>query len=320
MEVLWLSAQDVINTGLTAEECMTLVRKAVEWQSAGQLESPPKLGIHPPKGRHIHAMPAFISPMDSAGVKWIADFPQNYLHGLPTITALIILNSPETGAPLCVLEGGTITAMRTAAMTGVTLRLCANPDARTVTIVGTGTQARAHARLLPKALPGLAAIRVVGLVPEDAKAFCRELAPSLGCELIPFTDRGEAVRGADVIVTLTTAVTTRLLEPEWLGPGVTAVVLDNGGKETTILHSLDRVVVDNRDAFASEEVHHRFSTGVPYIDADLGEILAGKLAGRQKPQERVLVLNLGIAACDIAVATEIYRRAVSSGLGISMKL
>ena len=319
MEVLWLSAQDVRNTGLTAEECMGLVRKAVEWQTAGQLEAPPKLGIHPPKGRHIHAMPAFIPPMDSVGVKWIADFPQNYLQGLPTITALIILNSPETGVPLCVLEGGTITAMRTAAMTGVTLRLCANPDVRTATILGTGTQARAHAILLPKALPSLEAIRVVGLVPKDATAFCREMGPSLHCELIPFPDRGEAVRGTDVVVTVTTAVTTRLLEPDWLASGITAVVLDNGGKETTILHSMDRVIVDNRDAFASEEVRQRFPTGLPRIDADLGQILTGRLKGRGNAQERVLVLNLGIAVCDIAVATEVYRRAVISKLGVMMK-
>ena len=82
---------------------------------------------------------------------------------------------------------------------------------------------------------------------------------------------------------------------------------------------MDRVIVDNRDAFASEEVRQRFPTGLPRIDADLGQILTGRLKGRGNAQERVLVLNLGIAVCDIAVATEVYRRAVISKLGVMMK-
>jgi ornithine cyclodeaminase/alanine dehydrogenase-like protein (mu-crystallin family) len=111
-----------------------------------------------------------------------------------------------------------------------------------------------------------------------------------------------------------------LLEAGWLKSGVTAVVLDNGGKETRILRFVDRIIVDDRRAFTSEEVRHRFPTGVPALDAEIGEILAGKAPGRRGSEERILILNLGIAACDIAMAAEVYRRAIQLGLGTRLCL
>ncbi len=319
MEILWLSRNDVDTIGLTPEECMCLVQRAMKWYAEGLLEVPTKLGIHPPKGRHIHAMPAFIAPIGAAGVKWVADFPNNKMAGLPTLQALIVLNDSETGAPLCVMEGGTVTALRTAAMTGVSLRACALPDAKVATIVGTGVEALSHAMTLPQALPTLDKICIVGRDTLAATRFCKEVAPKAGIELIPFSDRKSAVCGSEVVVTVTNSVDTRLLEPDWVAPGATVAVLDNGGKETTILHSMDRVIVDDRKAFTTEEVRRRYPVGLPRIDAELGEILRGRLEGRTSPQERILILNLGIAACDIVLAVEVYQRAARMGLGVAMQ-
>lgn len=320
MDVRWLSKADVEAIRLSPEECIDLVRRTLQWHAQGVVEMPPKLGVHPPDGRHMHAMPAFIPPLNALGLKWLGDFPGNKQKGLPTLCAVIILSDPQTGAPLSILDGTVITSMRTAAMTGICVRTIAPPDVEVAAIIGTGVQAQTHAVALPKALPNLKTILVVGRTEAAAAHFCQQVRPLSETKLIPAPSREKAVRDAQVVITLTNAVTTRLLEPEWLMPGVTLVVLDNGGKETGILSYVDRVFVDDRRPFAGEEVRHRFPTGVPPIDGEIGKILLGELPGRRNEQERILVLNLGIAASDIAVAAEVYRRASESGVGTIVSL
>ncbi|MCI0621829.1 MAG: ornithine cyclodeaminase family protein [Acidobacteria bacterium] len=320
MDVRWLSKADVEAVGLRPEECLELVRRTLEWHAQGLVEMPPKLGVHPPDGRHMHAMPAFIQPFGALGVKWLGDYPGNKRRGLPTLSAVIILSDPHSGSPLSIMEGTAVTAMRTAAMTGVSLQACAKQDVEVAVIIGTGVQARVHAIALPKTLPQLKTIVVVGRDEAAATHFCQLVEPLSEAKVLPAPSREEAVRDALVVITLTNAVTTRLLEPEWLMPGVTLVVLDNGGKETGILSYVDRVIVDDRRPFGSEEVRHRFPTGVPPIEGEIGKILIGELPGRRNEQERILILNLGVAAADIAVAAEVYRRASESGVGTTMSL
>lgn len=319
-EILWLSRHDVDAIALGPVECIDLVRKVMEWQADGFLEVPVKVGIHPPKGRHIIAMPAFLPPIGAAGLKWVADFPDNRKLGLATIHGLIVLNDIETGRPFCLMEGASVTAMRTAAMTGLSFRACALPSVTLGTIVGTGTEALSHAITLPKALPTLKTLRIVGRELAAAERFCQETAAAAGLELIPFLDREVAVCGAELVVTVTNAVSTRLLEPAWIAPGATIAVLDNPGKETTLLPVMDRTIVDDRRPFATGEVRGRFPAGLPRIDGELGEILRGRIEGRRHARERIIIMNLGSAACDLVVANEIYQRAVKRGLGRRIEL
>ncbi len=319
-DVLWLSRSDVDAVAVTPNECIDLVRQAMEWQADGALEVPAKIGIHPPKGRHINAMPAFIGPAGAAGLKWVADFPANRKSGLPTIHGLIVLNDPETGAPFCIMEGALITAKRTAAMTGLSFQACALPSVTVGTIIGTGTEAISHVTTLPKALPTLKMLRIVGRELAAAERFCQEMSPASSVELVPFLNRELAVRGAEIVVTVTNATNTRLLEPTWIAPGATIAILDNAGKETTILHAMDRIIVDDKRPFATEEVQRRFSAGLPRIDGELGGVLTGRIKGRSNPEERIIVLNLGSAACDVVVATEVYKRAIETKLGMKTKL
>ena len=319
-KVLCLSERDVEVIGLGPAECIDLVRKSVQWQAQGLVEVPAKIGVHPPKGRHINAMPAFVSPTHAAGVKWVADFPQNHTLGLPTIHGIIALSDADTGAPLCVMGGSRVTAMRTAAMTAISLQVCASPELQFGTIVGTGIEAWSHCLTLPKALPMLKALRIVGRDLQAAVSFCQKLGSAAGVELIPSADRKEAVRQSQVVVTVTNAISQPLLAPDWISAGSTVVVLDNPGKETSLLHSLDRVVVDDRRPFATEEVRRRFPNGVPHIDAEVGEVLASRLPGRTNASERILVMNLGSAGSDVVVASEVCARARKMGIGITVEL
>ena len=151
--VLWLSRSDVDAVAVTPNECIDLVRKAMQWQADGSLARVGK-DRNPSASRagHINAMPAFIGPSGAAGLKWVADFPANRKSGLPTIHGLIILNDPETGAPFCIMEGALITAKRTAAMTALSFQACALPSVTVGTIIGTGTEAISHVTTLLKSL------------------------------------------------------------------------------------------------------------------------------------------------------------------------
>ena len=186
--------------------------------------------------------------------------------------------------------------------------------------MGTGTEAWSHAVTLPKALPTLKTLRIVGREFQAAIDFCEQLKSTAGVELVPVAEREEAVRGAELVVTVTNSTATPLLELDWISAGTTVVVLDNAGKETSLLHCLDRMVVDDRRPFATEEVQHRFPTGVPRIDAEVGEILTARTQGRTSADERILIVNLGSAACDVVVAYEIHERAKKMGLGSTVEL
>ena len=313
--ILWLSRRDVAAALPPLEERLACIAEALVWTAQGRVEMPPKLGVHPPAGRHAHAMPALLPDGRGLGIKWLGDFPKNKALGLPTIPTLIALNDPGTGMPLAVMDGGVVTAARTAAMTAVSLGVCARPAAAVATVVGAGVEARSHLEALPHVLPSLGRIWVVGREATAAERLCAEMAPHVAPALVPTANREEAVRDADVVVTVTTTTTTPLLEMAWLKPGVTAVVLDNGGKETGILHAVDRILVDDRRPFGEAEVLGRFPSGVPPIAAEIGEVLQGCVPGRVNASERILILNLGIAACDIAMAVVIYERARARGLG-----
>jgi len=158
--LLFLSAADVETVGLKPDESTALVRCALLEHAEGAVEMPPKTGVHPPRGRHVHAMPAFLSRSGTLGMKWIADFPGNPSIGLPTLSAVIVLNDSQTGVPVCIMDGGTVTAARTAAMTAVSLLACARAGPVVAAIIGTGAQARAHARMLAAVLSDLRGSRL----------------------------------------------------------------------------------------------------------------------------------------------------------------
>src|SRR5579862_1528764 len=318
--VLWLSRDDVTAALPAVEERLACIKEALVWHAQGLVEMPPKFGVHPPGARHAHAMPALLPENRGLGIKWLGDYPKNKALGLPTIPALIVLNDPPTGMPIAVMDGTVVTAARTSAMTGVSLEACARSGTAVAAVVGAGVEARAHLEVLPRVLPSLARTWVVGRGTPAAERLCAVMAPRVVRALVPTANREEAVREADVVVTVTTNTTTPLLEIAWLKPGVTTVVLDNGGKETGILYAVDRVLVDDRRAFGTPEVIGRFPSGVPSFAAEIGEVLLGRAAGRASERERILVLNLGIAACDIAMAAAVYERARTLGRGTPLTL
>lgn len=320
MRLLALSEKDVLNALPSAQELVALVRATLIAYSAGLIDCPPKIGIFPPRSRHIHAMPAFLPHAGAVGLKWIADYPANKSVGLPSGPAIIVLNDVDTGMPISIVNGDSITATRTAIVSAVALIACAAPGASVAALVGTGVEAKSHAVYLPLALPQLSSLRIVGRTLDRAKQFCDETQPHCPIPLIPVSSIEESVMGADIVVTVTTTTTVPLLKLVWLKPGATVEVLDNGGKEQELLDGMDAIFTDSRRQFASDETQRLYHHQTPGIRSELGEVLAQKHSGRESEQQRILLLNLGLGACDIAVAHEVYERAGALGLGSLVEL
>jgi ornithine cyclodeaminase/alanine dehydrogenase-like protein (mu-crystallin family) len=265
--------------------------------STGQVTQPVRsiISVDPPGG-FFGMMPA-LAPA-GLGIKLVTFYPPNVERGLPTHMAMILLFDRETGTPLAVMDGRLITEMRTAAVSAVATNLLASPEARVLAILGSGVQAHSHVEALQLVRP-LEEIRVWSRTPANAKQFADEV----GGKAMPAE---QAVRGADVVVTVTSS-TTPVLEGEWLKPGchVNAV-----GACRPDWRELDEdamsnvVVVDSRAAALQESGDVILSKAA--IACELGEALAS--TAKVDREKTTVFKSLGLAVEDVAAALLVYGR------------
>ena len=321
-ELLYLSQADVADVGLTMAEIIELVETAFREKGEGRVEMPPKPGIHPGEGDNfIHAMPAYIPAMDSAGVKWVSGFPENYKRGLPYITGLLILNDPETGLPVSVMDCEWITAMRTAAATAVAARQLARPDSSVLGVLGCGVQGRTNTEALDVLFP-LEKVMAYDVNEEAAASFADEIESRFGLEVIPVETPKEAVSGCDLVVTAGPILKEphRTIEPGWFDEGAFASLVDfDSYWHPDAMKEADKFCTDD-----VPQLEHYQEVGyfqdIPPIHADVGELVAGKKPGRESPEERTMTCNLGLAIDDMAVAPALYRQALAKEIGTRLPL
>lgn len=289
-------------------------------------ELPPKLGVHPrPEGAFAHAMPAYLRGKapdgsgDRLGIKWVAGFPTNNARGLPAISALVVLNDPETGLPTAILDGGPITAHRTAAVSGVAVRHWAPPVAGRPTraaVVGAGVQGRAHLPVLGHLLPGVS-IAVFDRHPERAAALV-ELArgtPGIG-EATAAPDARTAIEGADVVVTcasFTTPDRRQVMTPDWLAPDALVIPVDYATYcSAEVARTAALFLVDERGQFLANRNAGQFD-GYPDPTATFGEAIERGFA--RPTRGRVVATHLGVGLADVVFGAAIVERATELGLG-----
>jgi ornithine cyclodeaminase/alanine dehydrogenase-like protein (mu-crystallin family) len=316
-QLLYLSQAEVASVGLSMAEIIELLEKAFLEKGQGRVEMPPKPGIHPGGGDNfIHAMPAYIPAMGSAGLKWVSGFPENYQRGLPYITGLLILNNPETGLPIAVMDCTWITAMRTAAATAVAARRLARPESSSLGILGCGVQGLTNTEALNVIFP-LKHVFAYDIRPDAAQKFAADISARFDLAVTIVNDPRQAVSGRDLVVTAgpILKVPHATILPGWLDPGAFASLVDfdsywhpDALKETT------KFCTDDVSQFMHYQEIGYFQV-VPPIYADLGELVAGVKPGRQDPTERTMTCNLGLAMDDMAVAPTIYQRALDNGIG-----
>jgi len=283
---------------------------------------PPKPGIHTQPDAFIHAMPAYIPSLGSAGIKWVSGYPENYKQNLPYINGLLILNDPNTGVPLSVMDCIWITAMRTGAATAVAAKYMANMNSHTVGILGCGVQGRTNLRALHIMMPKLKDVKAYDISGDAARKYVEEMQKQTELNMHIVGSPEEAVRNSDIIVTAGSILKDPdpAIEGDWLKPGVFAspVDFDSYFKKSAFEHC-DKFVTDDRDQCLYYKSLGYFQH-IPEIYADLGEIAAGIKPGREKKEEKIICANLGLAMDDMATAVKIYNKAVENNIGTWLEL
>jgi ornithine cyclodeaminase/alanine dehydrogenase len=303
------------------KQIIDLLEKAFLEKGNGRVEMPPKPGIHTLPDAFIHAMPAFIPSMRSAGIKWVSGYPENFKRGLPYISGLMILNDVETGIPYAVMDCAWVTAMRTGAASALSAKYLARPDSETVGILACGVQGRTNLEALNCLFP-IKRVYAYDVLPEVQEKFVDEMKARFGFEVLGVREPQQAVVESDLVVTSGPILKhpTPTIEKDWLRPGAYASAVDFDSYWTgEALAQMDRVATDDHAQFHYyRSVGYFRQTPDPY--ADLGELVAGLKAGRLGEKERTLAINLGLAMDDMAVAPAIYRCAKKKGLGMELSL
>ena len=320
-ELLYLSRADVEAAGVDMPTVIRLVEEGFREKAAGRVEMPPKPGIHPQPDAFIHAMPAYIARMESAGVKWVGGNPANAARGLPYISGLIILNDVETCLPYAVMDCTWITGYRTGAATAVAARYLARADSAVAGIVACGFQGRTNLLALAALFP-LRRVYAYDLHRAVRDRFVSEMSTATGVEIVGVETPREAVVPSDLVVTSGPLLKhpTPTISRDWLQPGAFASAVDFDSYWTPeALAQLDRIATDDHAQFQYyRRVGYFQRTPEPY--ADLGEIVGRVKPGRERPEQRTMAINLGLALDDMAVAPEVYRRAKALGLGTRLPL
>jgi ornithine cyclodeaminase/alanine dehydrogenase-like protein (mu-crystallin family) len=320
-QCLYLSRADVESVGLGMTEIIDALEKMFLEKAAGRVEMPPKPGIHPAADAFIHAMPAYIPALRSAGVKWVSGYPANPARGLPYISGLIVLNDVETGFPKAVMDCTWITAQRTGAATAVAAKRLARPQSRTLGILGCGAQGRSNLEALA-AVFRLEEVKAFDIDPAAAGRFAREAAARSGLAARAVGSAEEAVRGSDLVVTAgpILKVPHATIRPGWLAAGAFASLVDYDSYwSREALREVDKFCTDDLAQLEYVRTLGYFQN-IPPVHADLAELVSGRKPGRQAPSERTVACNLGLALDDMATAPLVLERAAARGLGVRLEL
>ncbi|MFE9727422.1 ornithine cyclodeaminase family protein [Streptomyces sp. NPDC005794] len=278
----------------------------------------------------LAAMPGFLPSAGALMAKLVSLFPHNDGARLPTHQALIVAFDPDTGEPTALLDGTAITAARTGACSALSVRLLAREDATELAVLGTGVQARSHARAICRVRP-IRRIRVAGRDPAKAAALAEELSAVLEGEVQAVSSYAEALDGADIA-----AATTHAVEPvirrSWLTPGVhiTSVGYNPAGREidgATVAEAL--VCVESRQAVlapfpaGSNDLLMPIRDGLitaDHVHAELGELIAGSRPGRTAPDQITLYKSVGVTAQDAAATALVVAFARERSIGEEITL
>ena len=321
-QLLYLSYADVTRVGLTMAEIIASMEKMFRAKGEGKTEMPPKPGIHPGGGDNfIHAMPAYIPELASAGIKWVSGFPENPEKGLPYVSGLLIFNDVNTGLPLSVMDCGWITAKRTGAASAISARHLARPESAVMGMLGCGIQGRSHVEAMKVLFP-LKKVMAYDLNADAQSQFAGEISRNYDLEVVAAKTPREAVSGCDIVVTAGQMMKKPhgTIQAGWMDEGAFASLVDYDAYwQPAAMLEVSKFCTDDISQFRAAQQAGYFKD-IPELHADLGELATGRKPGRETPQERTMTANLGLALNDMAVAPLIYQKAKSKGIGTWLPL
>ena len=316
----YLSQEDIMDLDISWDSIIKRIEVAVSEQAKGTIENPPKRGIHTRGNAFIHEMPVHLQKADICGIKWVSGYPDNYKYELPQILGLQIMNCPVTGVPTAVMDCRWITAVRTAAATAVTAKHCARKNTKSIGIIGAGVQGKMHLEVLKKVLPSITACKVYDVKDNVLNDFAERMPAKAQVDVYPQKSVEDAVTDVDMIITCTQKLPHPII-PDWaMKPGMMGVGIEAGRAwPAEIIHGCDKVVTDDIAQTSSYATTGAFAGGIPSFYCQLGDLVNGK-PGRETEEERIMVFNLGIAACDISLGQLVVERAEEKNAGINLTL
>jgi ornithine cyclodeaminase len=330
VKFLYLTQEQVVECGgLDMVQTVEAVEKAFQLLDAGECIEPqaPIIhwnGIH---GRRISMHPAYIGgDVQVTGIKWIPSNPENPAkRNMPRANALTILNDPETGFPLAIMDGTVISAMRTGAVVGVGAKYLARPEAQVAGLIGAGVINRTQLMALHVALKQLRQVKLFDLAPEKARAFATEMSERLNLQIEIVDSARAAVEGADVVAPATNVgPSDRYIRAEWIKASAYLANLSVNDYTLEAVSTCTKIVVDNKKQLQvpGAILTDMVSEGLVNRDdiVELGAIISGKKPGRTTDEERIFFSPLGMGIEDLINAHRVYQEARRRGIGQELEL
>ena len=327
MDVLIVNQREVAKL-LPMGECMDVMADALRALAEGDAVLPLRTIVRLPDGRSAFgAMPAYLGRPASMGLKVVTVFPGNEGTRYDSHIGAVLLFDVEHGRLLAIMDASAVTAIRTAAVSGLATRLLAREGASTRALLGSGVQAMTHLEAVRLARP-IARVRVWSRSAERAARFAERAGARFGVPVDAVGSARDAVDGADVVCTVTSA-REPVLRGEWLAPGAHLNVV---GSSQPTAREVDteavrraRLYVDRRVSTLAEAgdflvPKREGAIGDDHIVGEVGELLLGRVPGRRSADEITLFKSLGLAIEDVAAAHRVHERAVATGAGSRVEL
>jgi ornithine cyclodeaminase len=280
-----------------------------------------------PTKAYFGLMPAYIPEPASMGAKLVTVYGENHKKNLPSHLATILLLDPDTGMLQALIDGRYITEARTAAVSAVSTRFLANPEASTLAIIGSGVQARSHLEAF-QLVRQLKEVRIWSPNARSRASFVDDMSPSVNVPIRAMDTAEQAVRGADLIV-LVTSSPTPVIEDAWVADGAHVVCVGacrpNQQEMPPPLVKRSRLYVDSSAAAVVEsgDIVMNIAAGLfdqSHIRGEIGELVLGRIEGRQSARDVTVFKSLGMAVEDVVAADLVFRRAVEEGAGTELML
>jgi ornithine cyclodeaminase/alanine dehydrogenase-like protein (mu-crystallin family) len=318
--ILYLTESDVQRT-LTPAEAVDLAERGIKADATGQVAGD-KFYMEVGQAGFIKPFSGYLADEEYAYVKTFSFFPGSAeKYGRPTTSSMVLLFDAETGLPICLMEAGWVTALKTGASTAVTASYLARPGASTVLIFGAGTLGCMHLRALQHRFP-LERAWIIDRIPEAAARYSAELGAEMvfPVEAVPLDERRAVVEQADMIFTVTTG-SQALVERSWLRPGAFVARLGSYQEiALEVITDVDKVVVDKWHYVSSRVPELKTLAKEGRFDfrdvyAEWPDIVSGRKPGRESSDDIITYIALGIWGEYATILPEVYRRALELGIG-----
>jgi len=322
-KILYLTMDDVKTVGLSDEEIFNCVSEIFIQHCQGRVDAQPEQTLCTSPESSFQASIGWMDKVDVAGMRWSSKCENNWRQGLHRAFGMIVLNNAGNGLPYVFMDSLYITLKRIAATTAVSAKYLARQDSKVLGLIGAGAQGRDDLRMLQLVLPMLDRVKIYDSRPGAADSFVRTMADEFRGEIIPCSTIEQVVKDVDVVLNGAAVLKSPGCQVKdcWLPrQGLfIAPLVPLALYELSTVRRMDKITTDNLPKLISLMGSGHLPYGLPVIHAQQGEINNGQKAGREREDENVMALNLGLAVLDLYIGRKVYDVAREKGIGTWME-